>query len=116
VIGVENVEILDYIMSVSNPFLEMMLPPAEEGKCDLPKNKIVVIPVPALIGGGEIKACIVRTEAAYMTSIVIYSGNSGSPMVDFWGRVVGVAFASDNRDHYGDIVSLDDLETFLAKY
>lgn len=31
--------------------------------------------------------------SAYRITNLIYSGNSGSPMVDFWGNIVGVVFA-----------------------
>jgi hypothetical protein len=115
VVGSQDIQILDYVMSTSNPILALLLP-TKDGKCDLPKNKIVTVPVPPDLGGGDVKVCTVNTMGAYMTSMVIYPGNSGSPMVDFWGRVVGVAFASDDRDNYADVVSLSDLDTFIAKY
>jgi hypothetical protein len=115
-IGVEDVTILDYIMSVKdNPFIAMLLP-VKDGKCDMPKNKIETIPIPSEVGGGEIQICLTVTKGAYDTSIVIYPGNSGSPMVDFWGRVTGVAFAGNEDDHYGVMVSLSDLKDFVARY
>jgi hypothetical protein len=37
-------------------------------------------------------------------------------MVSWTGAVVGVAFAADERDNYGDMVSLSDVKDFLAHY
>lgn len=50
---------------------------------------------------------------AIRTSMVIYPGNSGSPVVNMWGHVVGVLFASDNYNNYGYIVPLQDISNFL---
>lgn len=117
VIGTEDVQIMDFIIKVKdNPFVEMLVPTNPDGKCDMPKNQIKAIPIPKELGGGEIDVCLTNTMGAYMTAITIYPGNSGSPMVDFFGKVCGVAFAADGSDNYGYAVSFDDLQTFLAKY
>lgn len=117
IIGSEDVEIFDYVMSVEgNPFVAATAPIKADGKCDQPKNDIKDFPIPQEIGGGTVKVCFVDTQGAYMTSITIYPGNSGSPMVDFYGRVIGVAFAANGSDNYGEVVSLSDLKDFLAKY
>ena len=116
VIGSEDTQLLDYIMSVKDNLLLAFMLPTKDGKCDLPMNEIKTVPVPLNDGGGEVQLCLVNITGVYLTSVVIYSGNSGSPMVDFYGRVVGVAFAADDRDNYASVISLSDLKTFLAKY
>jgi S1-C subfamily serine protease len=118
IIGTEDVKILDYIMSTDNPMVAILIGNEmnPDGKCDMPKQETEDIQLPEEVGGGTVKVCLDVTYGAYMTSIVIYPGNSGSPMVDYMGRVVGVAFAGDNSDNYGEVVSFTDLKTFLARY
>lgn len=111
IVGRHDVEILAYILP-GNPLLDMMAPDmVKDAKCDLPKNQIVEADTPI----GPIKACLNVTSSAYMSTIVIHPGNSGSPMVDMWGNVEGVAFASDGTT-WAYSVSLSDLRRFLSRY
>jgi len=112
VVGKQDVQIMDGVMK-GNPFLDQMVPPEMlKDKCDLPKNEIVTIPETPF---GPVSLCLNVTKAAQMTTIVIHPGNSGSPMVDMFGRVEGVAFASDGTS-WGYAVSLADLQKFLSRY
>jgi len=112
VVGALDVEILAYIMP-GNPFLDSMAPQlVKDGKCDLPKNQIVDIAETPI---GPVKICLNITKAATMTTIVIFPGNSGSPMVDMWGNVQGVAFASDGTN-WAYSVSRADLAKLLSRY
>lgn len=58
----------------------------------------------------------VRKLWAFETSIVIYPGNSGSPVLTDDGKVVGVMFAGDGRTNRGVFVSLSDLKALVSKY
>lgn len=116
VIGQEDVKVVDHLMSIEgNPMIAQQVQGADP-KCDMPKNEVVEVPIPDEIGGGKARLCLDVTYGAYTTSIVIYPGNSGSPMVDYMGRVVGVAFASNQSDNFGEVVSLSDIKAFLAHY
>ncbi len=50
------------------------------------------------------------------TTAVILGGNSGSPVVNFYGHVVGIAFAGRGDSNWGLIVPLKDVQKFLAPY
>lgn len=54
----------------------------------------------------------VKMFTSYYTNAVIFPGNSGSPAVNFYGNVVGVVFAGNNRTNYGHLVTYEDLKRF----
>ena len=88
--------------------------------CDQPKNeKISLLQVIFGVNPGPDydgpMLCLEKIKAAYLTNVVIQGGNSGSPVVDFFGNVVGVAFAGDQLG-WGIMVSHYDLTKFLALY
>lgn len=58
----------------------------------------------------------VKKYTAMETTVTIFSGSSGSPLVNFWGNVVGVIFAGDNKTNYGFAVHLDYVKDFLSVY
>lgn len=62
-----------------------------------------------------IDVCIVTFDSV-QTDLVIYGGNSGSPMLNIWGHVVGVVFAADTRSNWGRVVPLSYVEKFLEAY
>ena len=50
----------------------------------------------------------------YIISAITYPGNSGSPVVNYWGNVIGVLFAGERNFHtFGLIVPLDEVKRFL---
>lgn len=61
---------------------------------------------------GIVNACV-RSIQGNTSSIIIAPGNSGSPIVDVWGSVVGVAFAANEYGTRSYIVPLRDLQAFL---
>lgn len=115
IVGQTDVSILEFVFSTGSPLLDAMLE-AKEASCDLPKNAIVsVSESDPFLGEINLKLCLTVTKNAYMSTAVIFPGNSGSPVVDFWGRVIGVAFASDNTN-WAMIVSLEDIKDLLSRY
>lgn len=57
----------------------------------------------------------IREYTSQRTSAVIYPGNSGSPVVNSYRRLVGVAFAA-GPDNYAYIVPLNQVKDFLKEF
>jgi S1-C subfamily serine protease len=62
--------------------------------------------------------CAEFIDRAGQTNVVILGGNSGSPTVNFYGNVVGVAFAGRSGDgsNWAIIVPLEEVQEFLKPY
>ena len=85
----------------------------ERSQC---KGRIIELnPMQQLFYGIEF-ACL-RPYRSYSTTAVSYPGNSGSPVVNKYGNVIGVLFAGSNeqeRDNY--VVPLAELKRVLNKF
>jgi hypothetical protein len=65
---------------------------------------------------GTERYCI-YTYDAYDTSMRVFPGNSGSPVFNAAGAIVGVVFATDaDRTWHGAVIPLDVLREFLNGY
>jgi S1-C subfamily serine protease len=100
IIGQQEVDVLDHFMDPSD----------SSDKCDLPKNRIQKVQT----FFGPLQACLIHVNSN-LTTTVILPGNSGSPVVDFYGNLVGVFFAG-NRANWGLAITLADVQKFLAPY
>lgn len=99
VIGGAEVTVMDHVIENS------------EDKCDKPKN--VKEQVEVFIFKFEV--CLVKIKA-YLSNVVILPGNSGSPVVNFFGHVIGVAFAGDSDSNWGSFVTLPDIKKVLKAF
>lgn len=84
----------------------------QEKDCHHPKNKIVD---EEGFFGMSVPVCMEEIDAIQTTAVGL-PGNSGSPVVDSYGHLVGVLFAGDNEVHWSLLVSLDDIQAFVANY
>jgi S1-C subfamily serine protease len=119
IVGFQDVQIFDYVMKSGNDKLDEMFD-AKDGACDMPKNKIehqhVTISMFGIpLAEVDVNICTIVTKNTYMSTVTIYGGNSGSPVVNFFGNVIGVMFATDDTN-WGFIVSNQDLRNFISKY
>lgn len=64
---------------------------------------------------GVVQVCIKEYDAIE-TSVVIYPGNSGSPVFNQDGEIAGVIFVGDGATNYGGYVPLTYLKRLIAKY
>jgi len=80
-------------------------------QCKGPRLKPIV--VPTLFG--PFPMCVLEHQAI-KTNIPIFPGNSGSAMVNSFGNVTGVIFASSNQTNWGSAVPLETIKTFLSAY
>jgi len=69
-------------------------------------------PLQRLFGGPEY-VCLREYDAVTVTANV-YPGNSGSALIDKYGEVIGVVFATNLTTFFGRAVPLEDLKSFLG--
>lgn len=60
--------------------------------------------------------CHIQINNVVMTTVVIYGGNSGSPVVNWWGDVVGIVFATDTSTNFGYFIPAEEIAFLLEKY
>jgi hypothetical protein len=61
----------------------------------------------------KVKVCYER-DMALVTTMMIYAGASGSPMVDSFGKVIGVVYAAPPSGGWGYGVTLPDIKEILT--
>jgi S1-C subfamily serine protease len=60
-----------------------------------------------------VSSVCVRSMTANTSSLIILPGNSGSPVLDIWGSVVGVVFAANEAGTRSYVIPLSYLQDFL---
>jgi S1-C subfamily serine protease len=120
IITATDIMILEGPISFINPEGKEEQVPANRGgitpeQCSLRKHRQVMDVIDFGFFQIPVKLCVIVTEGAYRTNMLIQPGNSGSPIVNFWGNVVGVVFAGD-RQMWGIDVSQRDVKEFLKNY
>lgn len=99
-IGYFNVEMLD-------------LSAREKKQC---LGKIIDLNILQQMFMGREWVCV-RNFRSYSTTAVVYGGNSGSPVVNKYGSVIGVVFAGDPQQERNNfVVPLHELKRVLAKF
>lgn len=66
-------------------------------------------------GKSTITLCVER-NLSMITTVNIYKGNSGSPVLDDFGNVVSVMFATNSDQMWGQAITHYDLKNLLEKY
>ena len=92
-------------------FLTLIIAPKDREECE--SQKLEYREYKSLFG--TVAVCG-QTFDSFGTSVRIMPGNSGSPVFNFKGEVVGVVFAGDTRTGDGSYVPLEYLERLLASY
>lgn len=83
---------------------------SKEDKCNLPKNQIVWVDYFIW----RVPVCTIAI-VANQTNVTVQGGNSGSPIVDFYGNLVGLVFAGDEKG-WAAIITVADINKFIAPY
>ncbi len=113
----EDLFIQHHIMKSGDVRLDNMLKATDE-TCSLPKN-IIQKKMTFLYGilpMGEATICFFKETQALRISANVFPGNSGSPLVNSSGEVVGVVFATDTNTNWGFAVNLERLKNLLKDY
>jgi hypothetical protein len=63
----------------------------------------------------ELDVCMVNYKSN-LSNIRAFGGNSGSPLLNEYGEVVGVLFAGNGETQYGFFIPLETLQEFLKGY
>lgn len=111
-----NIQMMHHLM-ISNEARKDKFFGATSQACNLPKNEIKKQEFFFFgLSLGEMTACMVNEKEAIQTNVTIFPGNSGSPLVDASGKVVGVIFASNTRSNWGYAVNLNHLKLLLQDF
>jgi len=86
---------------ISNEIIELVI------SCDLPYDEKVKLPALYQMLFGVKEMCLKKFQSQRINAFT-YPGNSGSPVLDVYGRVTGVVFAgSNNAPNAGYLIPLD---------
>lgn len=87
----------------------------DRDSCELRGGTYHEMDNPLMIAFGVNSYCD-REFNSIRTTLVIYPGNSGSPITNLNGEVLSVLFAGDQRTNWGFGVTNEDLNEFLRGY
>jgi S1-C subfamily serine protease len=79
-------------------------------------NKIIDFNITSMIESESTVRFCVEKNLSMVTNVPIYKGNSGSPVVDDFGNVVSVIFATNMDGMWGQAITFFDLSNLLLKY
>lgn len=98
--GSSFVDVLDHFINSNDP----------KDICSLPKNRKMMVNMFFFMQ----EACLIHVEA-YLSNVTILPGNSGSPLVNWRGQVIGLAFAGNSESHWGLFIPLKEIQIFLQQ-
>lgn len=111
VVGYPGLEPLSMVKGQLRAYLNIQMEAGRNKECEEGEESVDPGPIGQMFGVNNI---CVKTFYSQPITANIYPGNSGSPVMDNYGNVVGVAFAS-NEYHQGYIVPLSYIKEFLKE-
>jgi hypothetical protein len=114
--GRADIDIMHHMMPTGQKgldrFLDVSKQPCKEPKFEIHKKDTTML---GMFKIKEVPLCFVKEKDAVHVSNPTFPGNSGSPLVDKIGEVVGVIFASDFEET-GYAVNVDHLNRLLKDF
>lgn len=83
--------------------------------CSESYMKYVDVDPDSLLGVRGVRSLCFKSQQSYQSNAKIHPGNSGSAVVNAYGNIVAVAYASD-MSGFSYFVKLEDLRSFLSVY
>lgn len=71
-------------------------------------------PIETLSAFGVVLMCY-KELPVYMTTLRIFPGNSGSPIADAYGKIIGIATISNTATQYGGMIGVEHIRKFLRE-
>lgn len=97
-----------YVVLLPEIFIIMQ----EFRKGSLGKDFSTVTSNPIFKSQRKVRVCYQKNKAL-ITTLMIYPGASGSPVVDLWGKLIGVVYAGPPQGGWGYAVILADIKSIL---
>ncbi len=88
----------------------------EKAQCSEKKHKIREWPIIPYMPNVMVGICSLVIQDAVKSTIEVAPGSSGSPVLSYWGRVVGIIFAMNGPEKRSFFIGASEIKKFLSQH